>query len=507
MKSNYSTKPACVYSLIALFLFSGLTSFAQVDTWIQKADCGSLGRSYAVGFSIGSKGYIGTGSGYNSSAKDFWEYDPATNMWTQKADFGGSFRTFAVGFSIESKGYIGTGFAKQPNNNSPYVKDFWEYDPATNIWTQKADFGGSGRSFAVGFSIGSKGYIGLGEDFNISLNVKKDFWEYDPGTNMWTQRADFAGSTRTRAVGFSIGTKGYIGAGLDSAAMALQDFWEYDSGTNLWNRRADFGETIGFEPIGFHIGTKGYVMTAHTYDAFFLEYDPRTNLWTRKGDYLGGRRYGAVGFNIGANGYIGTGDLSFNYGNYTNDFWEYSTNNVLPVSLITFDIKKGMHVNELYWQTSGEINVDHYLIEHSSDGLKFSGLDKVNAAGNNQLTKNYSYTDQTPFNGTNFYRLKMVDKDGTIAYSKIVAVKNDNSKTLQIFPNPATNIVYIQASGENENALIQIFDLTGKKVKEQKIFINGNISLSIDVSNLQKSIYNLILKKGTKTEQQRFVKE
>ena len=41
-------------------------------------------------------------------------------------------------------------------------KDFWEYDPATNTWTQKADFGGTTRSVAVGFSIGSKGYIGTG---------------------------------------------------------------------------------------------------------------------------------------------------------------------------------------------------------------------------------------------------------------------------------------------------------------------------------------------------------
>ena len=175
--------------------------------------------------------------------------------------------------------------------------------------------------------------------------------------------------------------------------------------------------------------------------------------------------------------------------------------------MISFDVKSKNHVNELYWQTSEEINLNYYLIEHSPDGVKFSGLDKVDATGNNQLTKNYSYTDQNPFNGTTFYRLKMVDKDGAFTYSKIVAVKNDNSKALQISPNPATNILYVQVSGENENAVIQIVDLTGKKVKEQKIFLNGNISLSIDVSNLPKSIYNLILKKGAITEHQRFVKE
>ncbi len=117
--------------------------------------------SYAVGFSIGSKGYIGTGND-GSYTKDFWEYDPAANTWTQKADFGGTARYCAVGFSIGSKGYIGTGC-----DGSSYTEDFWEYDPAGNTWTQKADFGGTARDGAVGFSIGSKGYIGTGHDGSI----------------------------------------------------------------------------------------------------------------------------------------------------------------------------------------------------------------------------------------------------------------------------------------------------------------------------------------------------
>ena len=66
----------------------------------------------------------------------------------------------AVGFSIGSKGYIGTGLLIV----TFHFKDFWEYDPATNTWTQKADFGGTARTNAVGFSIGSKGYIGTGND-------------------------------------------------------------------------------------------------------------------------------------------------------------------------------------------------------------------------------------------------------------------------------------------------------------------------------------------------------
>ena len=55
-------------------------------------------------------------------------------------------------------------------------KDFWEFDPDLNIWTQKTDYGGRARYEAIGFSIGSKGYIGTGDD---PMNMS-DFWEYTP---------------------------------------------------------------------------------------------------------------------------------------------------------------------------------------------------------------------------------------------------------------------------------------------------------------------------------------
>ncbi len=74
-------------------------------------------------------------------------------------------RSSAVGFSIGTKGYIGTGIRGGGDGwegNYYHLKDFWEWDQATNVWTRKADLEGSGRSNAVGFSIGTKGYIGTG---------------------------------------------------------------------------------------------------------------------------------------------------------------------------------------------------------------------------------------------------------------------------------------------------------------------------------------------------------
>ena len=242
------------------------------DAWTQKKDFGGTGRHNAVGFSIGSKGYIGTGNdSYGTSlTKDFWEYDPVADTWKQMADFGGTARAAAVGFSIGSKGYIGMGY-----DDSSAVKDFWEFDPIANTWAPKADFGGSARSNAVGFAIGNKGYMGTGYDGSLT----KDFWEYNPVADTWTQRADFGRTPGANGtVGFSIGSKGYIGTGSDGSAIK-NDFWEYDPVADTWTQKADFGGTGRGNGVGFSIGSRGYIGTG-SYNApqyrDFWEYNPGT---------------------------------------------------------------------------------------------------------------------------------------------------------------------------------------------------------------------------------------
>jgi N-acetylneuraminic acid mutarotase len=251
----------------------------------------------------------------NSSAQ-------APNTWNQKANFGGTARYYAVGFSIGLKGYIGTG--NDSTSALDLKKDFWEYDPATNTWTQKADFGGVARWYAVGFSIGSKGYIGTGQ--NMNFNYLNDFWEYDPSANTWTQKANFGGAPITAAVGFNIGSKGYIGTGFNSSWNSTKDFWEYDPSNNTWTQKANFGGAARHSAVGFSIGNKGYIGTGIVNTPIYFndlwEYDPFTDTWTQKANYSGGPRYQAVGFGIGNKGYIGTGEDDISTGH--NDFWEYN---------------------------------------------------------------------------------------------------------------------------------------------------------------------------------------
>jgi N-acetylneuraminic acid mutarotase len=377
----FNRKKASIFScVIALTLLISFSCIAQSAGWVQKQALylSALPRTDAVGFSIGNKGYIGLGS----NQKDFWEFDPVTNVWTQKADYPGAANTGAVGFSIGGKGFVGTG---------PAQYDFWEFDPVSNNWTQKANVPGGIRTDAVGFSISGKGYIGTGSDKTgptilFGYKYKNDFFEYDPAADAWTKKSDFPGSARTNAIGINIGNKGYVGLGLDSAGLQ-NDFWCYDPAKDAWNKKADFpwgarygaagfgiggfgyvgtGSTypygnglernnndfyqydtasdswsanIGFpgvirvNAVGFSIGNKGYIGTGEINQDIpnpplsrgslldFYEFDPSGFVWTKKANLGGGTRFGAVGFSIGGKGYLGTGGDLAN----KNDFWEYDT--------------------------------------------------------------------------------------------------------------------------------------------------------------------------------------
>ncbi|MBI2967293.1 MAG: SBBP repeat-containing protein [Bacteroidetes bacterium] len=301
----------------------------KAGAWSQKAVLGDTARAGGVGFSIGTKGYIGTGrdTAFND-LKDFWEWDQATNVWTQKANFGGTARYAAVGFSIGAKGYIGTG----TDIASVIKQDFWEWDQAGNTWTQKSDTSGLLRFNGVGFSIGAKGYIGTGND-----GVRKqDFWEWNQATDTWTKKTNFGGTAREYAVGFSIGAKGFIGTGYDGIAPYKQDFWEWNQATDIWTPKANFSGGARDVAVGFSIGAKGYIGTG--YDGVakkdFWEWDQAGNTWTQKAGFGGTARYYAVGFSIGTKGYIGTGLDSA----YTKDFWEFNPDTIFTLSFAKTDL-------------------------------------------------------------------------------------------------------------------------------------------------------------------------
>ncbi|MBK7761900.1 MAG: tail fiber domain-containing protein [Bacteroidetes bacterium] len=352
------------------------------NSWAPKANApmpyASIGRSSAIAFTIGNKSYMGTGNGMMGYFNDFHEYDPITNVWTQKANFPGVARANAVAFSIGSKGYVTTG------GNGVFVNyDMWEYDPATDAWTQKTNCPGSARFRAQGFSIGGKGYLGLGTDGSSDLN---DFWEYNPATDTWTQKANYPGSGRRNTMGLSVNGKGYIGLGTDINGNYYNDVWEYNPTTNAWIAKQVF-PSGGFHSMAcFTMNGKGYMGTGYNgiNDMIdFWEYNATTDTWTSKALYSGSVRKNAVGFAIGNKGYIATGSSGFME---FNDMYEYmddlTVGNSYSSSIITSNNAVSDGAWTLYNNNVYNSNIGNIGIGTSTPSNKFSVVGQSDFTGN-----------------------------------------------------------------------------------------------------------------------------
>ncbi|MFQ5334521.1 MAG: kelch repeat-containing protein, partial [Flavobacteriales bacterium] len=237
--------------------------------------------------------------------------------WMAKASFGGSGRRWAVGFSIDNYGYIGSGRI----SSSVQTKDFWEFDPLNNTWTQVADCGGGPRYGAVAFGIDTDGdgynnygFVATGMG-NFGM-YKNDLWQYDRNTNTWTAKAAFTGSARYWAMGFSIGTKGYVGTGSGNFGSTFSDFFEYDYNTDTWSSINAFPGGARYEGTAFSLDLdsngvtdKGYAGTGYYFGTPYndiYEYDPGTGNWTAVAN-VPGARHRATAFGIVNKGYLGLG--------------------------------------------------------------------------------------------------------------------------------------------------------------------------------------------------------
>lgn len=236
--------------------------------------------------------------------------------WIEKANFGGDARHRATAFSIGNRGYMGLGHVNSIVDI--LYNDFWEYDPGSNSWTQKANFGGGLRYHAAAFVIGNFAYVGTGRSPGGVLHT--DFWKYDPVLNTWTPVANFIGSARRGAVSFTIDGKGYTGTG-----SYTTDFYRYDPILNSWTPVAPLPGTPRTSSVAFSIGDRGYLGTGDVGGGIndFYEYNPTTNVWTPKAS-VGGpvQRQEATGFSINGKGFIGTGD-DYSSGNNYDDMWMY----------------------------------------------------------------------------------------------------------------------------------------------------------------------------------------
>lgn len=163
----------------------------------------------------------------------------------------------------------------------------------------------------------------------------------------------------------------------------------------------------------------------------------------------------------------------------------------LPVNLVNFDaVPEGGSVT-LQWSTANESNSLSFEVERSNNARIWTKIGTVAASGESESLRTYHFPDQNALKGTSYYRLKMIDRDGSFDYSPLVSVANRfGTGAVQAFsyPNPASEVIFLENLESSRLDGVSIISSTGKSVKVGLTYDNHN---GIDVRDLPEGIYFL----------------
>ena len=449
---------------------------------------------------------------------DVWRYNNSTGNWTWMGGdslgfFNPTFGVKGIAAGSNSPGYrrgsvtwVDTaGNLWLFGGHSVYAamtgldpgNDLWKFNTTTLQWTWMSgstsanvigNYGTQGvpsidnypsaRSYAFGWTDANNGLLLFGGAFH------DDIWRYNISTNEWTwlkgesnghnlpvypvygtkgvASSNNTPGSRSGSAGWSDGiSKIFLYSGRTwqpgNNSINCNDVWSYDQSTNEWTWIA--GDQ--YSDSGFY-GTSGVASPLNK---------PT------------GRSYGTSWSNVNGNFWM-FGGHHFKDANPTrtelgvfNDLWKFSSFTVTPVHLISFAGKPGKETTLLTWNVENEQNFDRYEVERSLDGEVFKNIGKVKAKN----SSNYSYTDDTKdYVGKKlWYRLKLIDKDGSYTYSKIVQLQIPSKSAFSIYPNPATTSVNIHFDKAIQGKLnIKLVDFSGKVIAE-KTYSNQNIKMPV----------------------------
>jgi hypothetical protein len=169
----------------------------------------------------------------------------------------------------------------------------------------------------------------------------------------------------------------------------------------------------------------------------------------------------------------------------------------LPVTVTELKASQNNGAIEVAWKVNGEYNLYKYEVEKGADGSFFNNIGNVIASGRN----NYLITDRQPFTGSNYYRLKMIDRDGRFKYSSIVKVVISNKgQSISLYPNPVYNSVFnLQLNNVPKGKYqLLIYSNSGQLVVTRNVdHADGSAGQTIQLpTTITKGIYSVKLKVG-----------
>ena len=180
---------------------------------------------------------------------------------------------------------------------------------------------------------------------------------------------------------------------------------------------------------------------------------------------------------------VGPNAIDFNY--------SYTYTGTLPIKLVDFTARYNNKKADLSWQVSEELNVKQYEVEWNNNGNAFSKIATVAAVGNgNNL--NYQYQHAAILAGKNYYRLKIIDKDGSFSYSPVRLISTVEKNIVLIYPNPAKQIINANISGTvAAGTEMQLINSVGVTIKTFKNISSGQQTLN--VQEIPSGVYRLRL--------------
>ncbi len=172
----------------------------------------------------------------------------------------------------------------------------------------------------------------------------------------------------------------------------------------------------------------------------------------------------------------------------------------LPIKLVDFTATNENNKQVLLqWTTETEINNKQFNIQRSTDGINYTTIGEVAGAGNSVTALQYEWTDFSPQNGRNLYRLQQVDLDGVLSYSPVdvVSIGGTLGNSLSIFPNPARDVVNVLNPAGELIRQIDVYTIGGVEMSRLAPSTTGSVQLS--VSNWPGGVYliKIITDRGT----------
>lgn len=166
----------------------------------------------------------------------------------------------------------------------------------------------------------------------------------------------------------------------------------------------------------------------------------------------------------------------------------------LPVELLSFTGWNQGSVNKLRWITASEQNTNRFEIQRSANATDWNSIGQMAAAGNSNTQRIYDFTDNLPLFGGNYYRLKIIDNDGSFNYSNVINIfvkEIPADDFAGVYPNPTDGLLNVNIQTTSSyNSYFTVIDILGKEVHaELKALNKGLNTLQFNFATLSKGTY------------------